>query len=89
MKITNIKIRKLYTDMRLKAHISITIDDCLAVHDIKIIEGPERVFVAMPSKKDANGIFRDVVHPISAELRKTMETQILQSYYDYLENIQI
>lgn len=89
MKITDIKIRKLYTDMRLKAHISITLDDCLALHDIKVIEGPERIFVAMPSKKDSNGIFRDVVHPISADLRKIIETQILEAYYNHMESTQI
>ena len=60
MNITDIRIRKIYEDARLKALVSVTIDGDLAVHDIKVIEGPERLFVAMPSRKDENGTFRDI-----------------------------
>ena len=63
MTITDIRIRKTYDDARLKALVSVTIDGDLAVHDIKVIEGPERLFVAMPSRKDENGTFRDIAHP--------------------------
>ena len=62
MNITDIRIRKIYEDARLKALVSVTIDGDLAVHDIKVIEGPERLFVAMPSRKDENGTFRDIAH---------------------------
>ena len=65
MNITDIRIRKIYEDARLKALVSVTIDGDLAVHDIKVIEGPERLFVAMPSRKDENGTFRDIAHPIT------------------------
>ena len=67
MNITDIRIRKIYEDARLKALVSVTIDGDLAVHDIKVIEGPERLFVAMPSRKDENGTFRDIAHPITPE----------------------
>lgn len=84
MNITDIKIRKLMTEGRLKAIVSITLDNELALHDIKIIEGPSRLFVAMPSRRDDNGVFRDIVHPISAEGRATIENGILDYYNEYL-----
>ena len=80
MNITDIRIRKLLNDGRLRAVVSITVDDMLAIHDIKVIEGPTRLFVAMPSRREENGTFRDVVHPISAEAREYMETAILEAY---------
>lgn len=85
MNITGIRIRRIYQDARLKALVSITIDGVLAVHDIKVIEGPERLFVAMPSRKDENGTFRDIVHPVTAEARKDMEEKIIDEYKRYLE----
>lgn len=84
MKITDIRIRKTYTENRLRALVSITVDHDLAVHDIKVIQGPERLFVAMPSRKDENGTFRDIAHPITPEARSALETAILQAYNDYL-----
>ncbi len=87
MNITDIRIRRTYQDMRLKALVSITIDHDLAVHDIKVIEGPERLFVAMPSRKDDSGVFRDIVHPITPEARHTIEHNILSAYHEYLEKL--
>ncbi len=84
MNITDIKIRKLLSEGRLRAIVSVTIDNTIALHDIKIIEGPSRLFVAMPSRRDDNGIFRDIVHPISAEGRVAIEEIILSAYSDYL-----
>lgn len=84
MTITDIKIRKLLTEGRLKAIISITIDDTLAIHDIKIIEGPSRLFVAMPSRRDDNGVFRDIVHPIKPEARDEIEQLLLKAYEEQL-----
>lgn len=83
MNITEIKIRRTYTEGRLRALVSVTIDGDLAVHDIKVIEGPERFFVAMPSRREESGVFRDVVHPITSEARQLMETQILEAYERY------
>ncbi len=80
MEITDVKIRKIMTDGRLRAVVSVTIDDMLAVHDIKVVQGDERLFVAMPSRKDENGVFRDIVHPIAASSRKLFEEAILEAY---------
>ncbi len=85
MNITDIRIRRLLTEGRLRAVVSITLDNELAVHDIKVIEGPERLFVAMPSRREENGTFRDVVHPISPEARNMMESSILEAYKRELE----
>jgi stage V sporulation protein G len=80
MEITDVKIRKIMADGRLRAVVSVTIDDVFAVHDIKVVQGDERLFVAMPSRKDENGVFRDIVHPISAAARKLFEETILEAY---------
>lgn len=80
MEITDVKIRKIMTDGRLRAVVSVTIDEMLAVHDIKVVQGDERLFVAMPSRKDENGVFRDIVHPIAASSRKLLEETILEAY---------
>lgn len=85
MQISDIRIRKTYEDARLKALVSVTIDGDLAVHDIKVIEGPERLFVAMPSRKDENGTFRDIAHPITPGARRLLEDSILERYHAYLE----
>lgn len=80
MEITDVKIRKILSDGRLRAVVSITLDDMIAVHDIKIVQGDERLFVAMPSRKEENGIFRDIVHPISSSARRLLEESIIESY---------
>ncbi|MBQ1464814.1 MAG: septation regulator SpoVG [Ruminococcus sp.] len=80
MNITDVKIRRIMSEGRLRAVVSITLDDMLAVHDIKVVQGDERLFVAMPSRKDENGVFRDIVHPISPSSRKLFEDTILDAY---------
>ena len=85
MNISQVKIRRLYGEGRMKALVSVTIDDDFAVHDIKVIEGPQRVFVAMPSRKEDGGNFRDVVHPITKDARDQMEKTILDHYYMALD----
>ncbi len=80
MEITDVKIRKIISEGRLRAVVSVTLDDMLAVHDIKVVQGGERMFVAMPSRKDENGAFRDIVHPISASARNLFEQRILEAY---------
>ncbi len=80
MQITDVKIRKLMSEGRLRSVVSVTIDDMIAVHDIKVVQGDERLFVAMPSRKDENGIFRDTVHPISPAARQLIEESILDAY---------
>ena len=85
MNVSQVKIRRLYDEGRMKALVSVTIDDDFAVHDIKVIEGPQRVFVAMPSRKEDGGSFRDVVHPITREARESLEKIILEHYYMALD----
>ena len=85
MNITDIRVRRTYQDTRLKALVSVTIDNDLAVHDIKVIEGPERLFVAMPSRKDDHSVFRDICHPITPQARSTLESSILSAYHEHLE----
>ena len=80
MQITDIKFRKLYTEGRMKAIISVTFDDCFVVHDIKIIEKQDRLFVAMPSRKTADGEFKDTAHPINEKMRDIVEGSILGEY---------
>lgn len=87
MEITDVKIRKFITEGRLKAIVSVTIDNMLAVHDIKVVQGEERLFAAMPSRKDENGIFRDIVHPITAEARKQLENAVLDEYERQLAEV--
>lgn len=82
MTITDIKVRKLIPSGRLKGVISVTFDGAFAVHDIKVVQGDERLFVAMPSRRDTNGVFRDIVHPISSDVRKEIEDKILKAYED-------
>lgn len=88
MEITDLKIRKMMADGRLRAIVSITLDQMIAVHDIKVVQGESRLFVAMPSRKDEGGIFRDIVHPISAQARAYLETQILKAYEEQLALMQ-
>lgn len=88
MNITDIRIRKLYDDARLKALVSVTVDGDLAIHDIKVIEGPDRLFVAMPSRRDENGTFRDITHPITPEARRTLEGAILDRYHTHLAQLE-
>ena len=84
MEITDVRIRRLLSEGRLRAVVSVTVDDMLAVHDIKVVQGDDRLFVAMPSRKDESGIFRDIVHPISAFVRKQIEERILEAYQEQL-----
>lgn len=86
MTITDIKVRKLLPDGRLKAIVSITLDNMIAIHDIKVIEGTNRLFVAMPSRKDESGVYRDIAHPISFGARADIEQKILSAYYTAVEN---
>lgn len=80
MEITDVKIRKILSEGRLRAVVSVTIDEMLAIHDIKVVQGDERLFVAMPSRKDENGVFRDIIHPITPSARKMFEETILDAY---------
>lgn len=84
MKITEIKIRKTFENEKLKAIVSITFDNELAVHDIKIIENDGKTFLAMPSRKMINGEYKDTVHPINYDFRKEVEDSVLYQYRNNL-----
>lgn len=80
MEITDIKVRKISSEGRMKAVISVTFDNAFVVHDIKVIDGQEKLFVAMPSRKTPEGEFRDIAHPINSEMRVLLERKILEQY---------
>ena len=85
MKITDVRIRRVASSGKMKAVASITIDGVFVVHDIKVIEGEKGLFVAMPSKKTADGEYRDIAPPINTETRTMMEEMILRKYQEDLE----
>ncbi len=85
MEISDIKIRKTMHDGRLRAVVSITIDNAIAIHDIKLVQGDERMFVAMPSRREDSGTFRDIIHPISSNIREEIENRILDAYHSYVQ----
>lgn len=81
MEITDIKIRKLFNDEGpMKAIASVTFDNQLAVHDIKVINAREKFFIVMPSRKNPDGTYRDIVHPINADFRAKMEEVVIAEY---------
>ncbi len=87
MKISDVRIRLVNKDSnKLKAVASITIDDCFVVHDIKVIEASDGVFIAMPSRKTNDGEYKDIAHPLDTETREMIKQAILSAYYDELNN---
>lgn len=89
MEITDIKIRKINTEGRMKAVVSVTFDDSFVVHDIKVIEGQEKLFIAMPSRKTPDGEFKDIAHPINADMRETLQNTILGKYEESLSEYSV
>ena len=85
MKVTDIKIRKTFTEGNVKAVVSVTLDDFIAIHEIKVVQGNGRIFAAMPNRLDSNDVYRDIVHPISTEARNKLERVILKAYENYIE----
>ena len=80
MKITDVRIRQVTSESRLRAVASITIDECFAVHELRIIDGKEGLFVAMPSRQVSDGTFKDIAHPINVETRKMIEDAVIAKY---------
>ena len=85
MQITDVRVRKVAKEGKLKAVVSITMDEEFVVHDIKVIEGEKGLFIAMPSKKAVDGEFRDIAHPINSETREKIQSIILENYEKVLE----
>jgi len=84
IQISDIRIRKIMNKDKLCAVVSLTINESIAIHDIKLVQGEERMFVAMPSKRDKKGTYHDIVHPLNAEVREYLEQEILNAYDDYV-----
>ena len=84
MTISNITIHKTFTEGKLKAVASVLIDDCLMLNDIKVVQGTDRLFVGMPSRKTADGGFADMVHAIHSRARASIEVPVLNAYMDYV-----
>ena len=82
MQITDVRIRKVEKEGKMKAVVSITIDEEFVVHDIKVIAGDKGLFIAMPSRKAADGEYRDIAHPINSDTRERIQTLILQKYQE-------
>jgi len=82
MNITDVRIRKINQEGRMKAIVSVTFDNAFVVHDVKIVEGNNGLFVAMPSRKTPEGEFRDIAHPISANARETIQSAVLKAYQE-------
>ena len=85
MKITDVRVRKVTKEGKLKAVVSITLDDEFVVHDIKVIEGEKGLFIAMPSKKAVDGEYRDIAHPINSSTREKIQSTILVKYEELLQ----
>lgn len=86
MQITDVKIRKLFEEGPMKAVASVTFDYQLAVHDIKVINARDRFFIVMPSRKNPDDTYRDIVHPINSQFRATLEDAVISAYKEALEN---
>ncbi len=88
MQITDVRIRKIFEEGPMKAIVSVTFDGELALHDVKVIHAREKFFVVMPSRKNPDGTYRDIVHPINASSRKMLETAVIDAYFDKLKEIE-
>ena len=89
MKISDVRVRLVKKDdSKLKAVASITIDDCFVIHDIKVIDGTDGYFVAMPSRKTSDGEYKDIVHPINSQTRELFKNKVLEAYRLALEEEQ-
>lgn len=87
MNISEVRIRFVKKDdSKLKAVASITIDNCFVIHDIKVIDGTDGLFIAIPSRKTSDGEFKDIAHPLNTETRETLKNAILTAYSEALEN---
>ena len=85
MQITDVRIRKVEKEGKMKAVVSITIDEEFVVHDIKVIEGEKGLFIAMPSRKATDGEYRDIAHPINSDTRDRIQNLILEKYREAVD----
>ncbi|MDD2553887.1 MAG: septation regulator SpoVG [Desulfotomaculaceae bacterium] len=85
MQVTDVRVRKVLSEGKMKAIVSVTFDDAFVIHDVKVVEGHKGLFVAMPSRKTPDGEFRDIAHPITSSAREVIQSAVLNAY----ENVQI
>jgi len=81
LEITDIRIRQMNNEDKMKAVVSVTFDNCFVVHDIKVIDGQDRLFIAMPSRKTPDNEYKDIAHPINIEMREQLQNSILEKYH--------
>lgn len=86
MEITDIRIRRVSADGKLRAYVTVTFEDCFVVHNVKVIEGKNGAFIAMPSRKTKTGEYKDVAHPINSDFRGLLQKKILEEYEKSLED---
>jgi stage V sporulation protein G len=84
MNVTDVRIRKILSEGKMKAIVSVTIDDAFVIHDVKVVDGQNGLFVAMPSRKTPAGEFRDIAHPISQQARDIIQSKVLEKYQEVL-----
>jgi len=89
MDITDIRIRKVNADGKLKAYVTVTFDESFVVHNVKVIEGENGIFIAMPSRRTKNGEYKDVAHPINTEFRGILQDRILDEYNKIDDNDEV
>ncbi len=88
MQITDVRVRKVFDEGPMKAIVSVTFDNELALHDVKVINARDKYFVVMPSRKNPDGTYRDIVHPINATSRNMLETAVIGAYFEKLKEIE-
>ena len=86
MEITDLQFRHINQEGRLRALVSVTFDRTFAVHDIKVIDGPDRLFLAMPSRRLPDGRYRDIVHPVGPNMREKLEDAVLSEYQELMQH---
>lgn len=87
MEITDVRLRRIETEGKLRAYVSITFDDSFVVHDLRVIDGTKGMFVAMPSKRLPNGDHKDIAHPINTEIREKIQNAVLEVYQKEVEEV--
>ena len=88
MQITDVRVRKVFDEGPMKAIVSVTFDNELALHDVKVINARDKYFVVMPSRKNPDGTYRAIVHPINAASRSMLETAVIDAYFERLKEIE-
>ena len=87
MQVTDVRVRRVEKEGKMKAIVSITLDNEFVIHDIKVIEGEKGLFIAMPSRKANDGEYRDIAHPINSDTRENIQNMILEKYKTEIENV--